>query len=142
MKYVLAVLVSLNLTGPVLAQDGQGHDHNHEHDYKVEFASMEEGWATLEMVAAEIDAAVKAENLGALHDLTGQLGAVAEGLKRFNNDVPKSNEMRYTSSLNQIRSLSDRLHAVHDENDMAAAQRMVPQLNGMVQLLMASTESP
>jgi len=32
------------------------------------------------------------------------------------------------------------LHSAHDRNDVAAAERLVPQLNGMVQLLMVSAE--
>ncbi|MEQ8734411.1 MAG: hypothetical protein RIC29_05770 [Rhodospirillaceae bacterium] len=137
MKYAITLLVALMFTAPAVAQPTHSHNHNH----KVDFMSLDEGWSQLEMVAAEIKAAVKAENLEALHDLSDQLHAVAEGLKRFNKDVPKPNQMRYTSSLNQILSLSDRLHQAYERNDLVAAQRLVPQLNGMVQLLMASAES-
>jgi len=134
MKHALTFIFFLSLAAPVLAQ--VDHDQNH----KVDFATLDEGWTQLEMVAAEIKAAVKAENLDPLHDLSEQLHAVAEGLRRFNNDVPKPNQMRYTSSLNQILSLSDRLHQAQERNDLTSAQRLVPQLNGMVQLLMASAE--
>ena len=139
MKYAFTLLMALMCTAPAWAQTPHSYDHNHTHT--VDFSTLAEGWTQLEMVAAEIKAAVKAENLDALHDLSDQLHEVADGLKRFNKDVPKPNQMRYTSSLNQILSLSDRLHQAHERNDLVAAQRLVPQLNGMVQLLMASAES-
>lgn len=144
MKNFLLSAVFISLLGlPALAQDTRTHDHDHDHGHNheaIDFGSMEEGWVALEDVSAEIRAAVAANNMAALHGLADTLHAVADGLGSYADVVPEANQLRYTSSLNQIRALSDRLIGVHESRDLAGAQRLVPQLNGMVQLLMVSAE--
>lgn len=137
---VFAALWSFSF--PVAAQTGHNHDHTpgDDHSHSRDFGALTDGWLALESVSAEIQAAVSAENMDALHELSDELYAVADGLANHDDDVPQVNRLRFTSSINQIRSLSDRLHAAHDSNDLAAAQRLVPQINGMIQLLMVSAE--
>jgi hypothetical protein len=60
---------------------------------------------------------------------------MADSLGKLANDVPQANRLRYTSSANQPRTLSDRLHMRHEQGNAAAAQQMAPQLNGVVRLL-------
>lgn len=139
MRYIFLSLISFMLIQPAWAQNDHRHDHDHSHE-TPDFANIDEGWAELEYVAAEIRAAIKAKNLSPLHDLSDRLHGVADGLGKHANEVPRPNRMRFTSSLNQVRSLSDRLHMVHEANDVEAAERLVPQLNGVVQLLMVSAE--
>lgn len=55
--------------------------------------------------------------------------------------MPHSNRLRFTSSINQLRSFSARFLNAYERNDVAAAERMVPQLDGMVQLLIVSAEA-
>jgi hypothetical protein len=138
-RLMIAALVTLSVSVPALAQSDHDHDHGHDHE-SVDFANVDDGWAALEDVAAEIRATIKAKNLTPLHDLSDRLHSVADGLARHASDVAKPNQLRFTSSLNQLRTMSDRLHAVHEDNDVAAAERLVPQLNGVVQLLMVSAE--
>lgn len=132
---ITTLLLTLVLSAPVLAQTD--HDHDHE---TIDFGAIDEGWAALEDVSAEIRATVEARNMTALHGLADKLHAIADGLSSYAGDVPEANQLRFTSSLNQIRTLSDRFHAAHESDDLPAAQRLVPQLNGMVQLLMVSAE--
>lgn len=136
---ITAAVFAMVLSFAAVAQETHSHDHEHEHK-AVDFGSIDDGWAALEDVSAEIRAAVEAKNMNALHGLADELHAVADGLSSHADDVPQSNRLRFTSSLNQLRTLSDRFHEVHENNDAAGAQRLVPQLNGMVQLLMVSAE--
>jgi hypothetical protein len=140
MKLGLALLILSGLSFPAAAQSDHKHDHDKSHSHASNFVAIEEGWLALEDVAAEIRAAIKAGNMEALHELAEDLKAVADGLARHSGDVLKSNQLRFSSSLNQLRTLSDRLHTAHENNDVAGAERMVPQLNGMVQLVIASVE--
>jgi hypothetical protein len=133
-KLILILCTTLGLTVSAAAQS------NHSHGHSVDFGSLEDGWLALETVSAQIHTAVETGNMAALHDLSGKLHSVADGLASHDDDVPQVNQLRFTSSINQVRSLSDRFHAAHESNDVAAAQRLVPQLNGMVQLLMMSAE--
>lgn len=137
MKIIFAALVAVALNAPAFAQDSHDHDHQHE---AVDFGSIDDGWAALEDVSAEIRGAVEANNMRALHGLADRLHAVADGMSSLAGEVPEANQLRFTSSLNQLRTLSDRFIEVHEKNDSAGAQRLVPQLNGMVQLLMVSAE--
>lgn len=136
-KLIFAVMLACLLSLPGVAQNTHSHDHEHE---TIDFGSIDDGWAALEDVSAEIRATVEANNLSPLHALSDRLHAIADGLKSHADDVPQSNQLRFTSSLNQLRTLSDRFHEVHESNDVAGARRLVPQLNGMVQLLMVSAE--
>ena len=102
---------------------------------------MDDGWVVLEEVLAAIRNAVASNNIDALHDLSSQLPVVADSLGKLVKDVPQANQLRFTSSVNQLRTLSDRLHVAHEEGNSAAAQQMVPQLDGVVQLLMVSAEA-
>lgn len=144
MKTIFALVLGLTLSTPALSQKTHSHDdheHNHEHEHEaIDFGSIDDGWAALEDVSAEIRAAAEVNNMNALHGLADQLNAIADGLKSHADDVPEANQLRFTSSLNQLRTLSDRFHEVQESNDTAGAQRLVPQLNGMVQLLMVSAE--
>ncbi|MBT7450813.1 MAG: hypothetical protein HN793_08280, partial [Rhodospirillaceae bacterium] len=133
-----AFFVALTLSVSANAQSD--HDRNDDHSHSADFGTIDDGWIALENVSAHIRAAVKAGNMGALHGLSDELLAVTDGLASYEDDVPQSNQLRFTSSINQLRSLSKRLHSAHDRNDVAAAERLVPQLNGMVQLLMVSAE--
>lgn len=137
MNVLFAALLTCALSTPVFAQDTHSHDHDHE---TIDFSSIDDGWAALEDVSAEIRAAVEVNNIAALHVLADTLHAVADGLSSHAGEVPEANQLRFTSSLNQLRTLSDRFHEVHEKNDRAGAQRLVPQLNGMIQLLMVSAE--
>jgi len=144
-RNLILMLMSLLLGAPSWAQSDHDHDHQHDHAHDhdhetLDFADIDEGWAELEYVAADIRAAIKAGNLEPLHDLSARLHGVADGLRRHADEVPRPNRMRFTSSLNQLRAMSDRIHDVHEANDMAAAERMAPQLDGVVQLLMVSAE--
>lgn len=138
-KIFLILCATLGLSVSAMAQSDHDHD-DHGHSHSVDFGSLDDGWLALENVSAEIQAAVKTGNLDALHDLSDELHSVADGLANHDGDVPQVNQLRFTSSINQLRGLSDRFHAAHESNDVAAAQRLVPQLNGMVQLLMVSAE--
>lgn len=144
MKTILALSLGVTLSVPVFAQETHSHDdheHKHAHEHEaIDFGSIDDGWAALEDVSAEIRAAVETNNMNVLHNLSDRLHAIADGLKSHAGDVPEANQLRFTSSLNQLRTLSDRFHEVHDSNDTAGARRLVPQLNGMVQLLMVSAE--
>jgi hypothetical protein len=135
---ILVLLASfLSLSHGALARQ----DHDHDHDGGVGFATLDDGWVALDQVSAEIRTAVMANNLDALHDLSTELCSVADSLGRLASDVPQANQLRFTSTINQLRTLSDRLHTAHERGDAAAAQQMVPQLNGVVQLLMVSAEA-
>lgn len=134
MKIFLILFAMLGLSVSAVAQP------NHSHGPASDFGSIDDGWLALEDVSAKIQTAVKTEDMKALHDLSGELHSVVDGLASHDDEVPQVNQLRYTSSINQLRSLSDRFHAAHESNDVAAAQRLVPQLNGMVQLLMVSAE--
>lgn len=135
-KMLLALIITVSLSVSAYAQS----DHSDNHSHSVDFGTIDDGWLALETVSAEIRAAVKVGDMNALHGLSDQLQSVADGLASYEDDVPQSNQLRFTSSINQLRSLSERLHSAHERNDVAAAERMVPQLNGMVQLLMVSAE--
>lgn len=141
MKQVLVIAIAtlglLSSTYSVTAQD----DHDHDHSDIVGFASLDDGWVVLEDVSAEIRSAITARDMNALHDLSLDLHAVADSLGKLSGDVPQANQLRFASSVNQLRSLSDRLHMAHEQNNEAAAQQMVPQLNGIVQLIMANAEA-
>jgi len=113
----------------------------HEHSKGIDFASLDDGWVALEEVASKIHSAVAADNLDPLHDLAAELHAVADSFGKLSNHVPKANQLRFTSSVNQLRNLSNRLHMAYEQRNAAAAQQMVTQLNGLVQLLMAGAES-
>ncbi|NKB43760.1 MAG: hypothetical protein GKS03_05720 [Alphaproteobacteria bacterium] len=139
-KMLLALFITLCLSAPANAQSDHSRDHNDDHSHSSDFGTMADGWVALENVSAAIRAAVKVGNMEVLHGLSDELRAVADGLASYEDDVPQSNQLRFTSSINQLRSLSERLHGAHDRNDLAAAERLVPQLNGMVQLLMVSAE--
>ena len=137
-KMLLALIMTLGLSVSANAQSDR--DHSDDHSHSVDFGTIDDGWLALETVSAEIRAAVKVGDMKALHGLSDKLLAVADGLASYEDDVPQSNQLRFTSSINQLRSLSKRLHNAHEHNDVAAAERIVPQLNGMVQLLMVSAE--
>jgi len=137
MKFTFVLILSFVLASPLLAQTDHNHDHNHE---VIDFGAIEEGWAALEDVSAELRAAVETANMTALHALADKLHAIADGLSSYAGEVPEANQLRFTSSLNQIRTLSDRFYRAHESDDLLAAERLVPQLNGMVQLLMVSAE--
>ncbi len=138
-RNIAFVVMALTLNAPAWAQSDHDHDHDHQHE-TPDFANIDEGWVELEYVAADIRATIKAKNLSPLHDLSGRLHGVADALGRHADEVPRPNRMRFTSSLNQLRTMSDRLHTVHESNDLAEAERLMPQLNGVVQLLMVSAE--
>ena len=133
-KLLLILCAILGLGVSAMAQS------DHDHSRSVDFATLDDGWLALETVSAEIQTAVKNNDTNALHDLSAKLHSVADGLASHDDEVPQVNQLRFTSSINQLRGLSDRFHAAHESNDVAAAQRLVPQLNGMVQLLMVSAE--
>lgn len=139
-KTLLILIAACGMTFSALAQPAHDHTHANDHSHAGDFASIDDGWLALETVSAEIQAAVKVGDMKALHGLSDKLRAVADGLASQEDAVPQVNRLRYTSSINQIRSLSDRFHAAHESNDVAAAERMVPQLSGMVQMLMVSAE--
>ncbi len=136
LSHALTVLFALS-SAPVLAQG----NHSHEHTGGVDFATLDDGWVVLENVTANIRTAVSSDNLAALHDLTTELHTVADRFGKLAGDVPQANQLRFTSSVNQLRTLSDRLHVAHEEGNAEAARQMVPQLDGVVQLLMVSAEA-
>jgi hypothetical protein len=135
----LSMFATHSLAGVAYAQD----DHSHDHDQgdAVDVTSLDDGWVALEGVSAEIQSAIAANNMDALHELSDELHAVADSLGKLANYVPQANQLRYTSSVNQLRTFSDRLHMAHEEGNAAAAQQMAPQLNGVVQLLMVRAEA-
>ncbi|MDG2244339.1 MAG: hypothetical protein P8L66_12710 [Rhodospirillaceae bacterium] len=133
----LFITVSISLTAN--AQTDYSYDGGRSHS--VDFGTIDDGWLALETVSAEIRAAVQAGNMTALRGLSDQLFALAGGLATYENDVPQSNRLRFTSSINQLRSLSERILNAHERNDVAAAERMVLQLDGMVQILIVSAEA-
>ena len=137
----LTLIACLLLSGMSMAQDDHNHDHSHDHSGGVDFASLDDGWVALEEVLAAIRTAVSNNNMSALHDLSTELHTVADSLGKLSSDVPQANQLRFTSSGNQLRTLSDSLHVAHEEGNAAAAQQMVPQLDGVVQLLMVSAET-
>ncbi len=64
----LALVTCILLSGIAMAQDD--HDHSHDHSGGVDFTSLDDGWAALEEVLAEIRTAVSNNNMSALHDLS------------------------------------------------------------------------
>ena len=92
-------------------------------------------------MSTEIQSAIAANNMDALHKLSDELHVVADSLGKLANDVPQANRLRYTSSANQPRTLSDCLHMRHEQGNAAAAQQMAPQLNGVVRLLVVRAEA-
>jgi len=125
------------------AQDEHDHGHRQAHQFGtgVDFSNLEDGWAVLENVTSGIRNAVSLDNMAALHDLSTELHNVADRFGKLSRDVPQANQLRFTSSVNQLRTLSDRLHVAHDNEDAQAARQMVLQLDGVVQLLMVSAEA-
>ncbi len=139
--FTLMTAFLLSLTSGAFSQEDHGHEHGHEHGDIAGFASLDDGWIALEEVSDNIRTAVTANDMEALHALADELRGVADGLGKQDSDVPQANQLRFTSSVNQLRTLSDRLHTAYEQGDSAAAQQMVPQLNGVMQLLMASAET-
>ena len=135
----LAVFATHSLAGIAYAQDE--HSHYHDQGDAVDCTSLDDVWVALEGVSAEIQSEIAANNMDALHELSDELHAVADSLGKFANEVPQANQLRYTSSANQLRTLSDRLHMAHEQGNVAAAQKMAPQLNGVVQLLKVRAEA-
>jgi len=63
----LAVFATHSLAGIVYAQDE--HSHDHDQGDAVDFTSLDDGWVALEGVSAEIQYAIAANNMDALHEL-------------------------------------------------------------------------
>lgn len=62
----LAVFATHSLAGISYAQDD--HSHDHDHGDAVDFTSLDDGWVALEGGSAEIQSAIAANNMDALHE--------------------------------------------------------------------------
>lgn len=104
---------------PVFAHGNEPHAEGTAHETAAG-ASLDAKviWQEASDLALQVEAATKASDFAALHDLTERLTASLQQLKSAATEMPEQRRIRLHGAITQSISTTDDLHQAADKNDV------------------------
>lgn len=141
--WIAAIAASSPARADAKGAGAAGHDHDHSHEHAAparSFGSLAEGLAAVDATLKQAEAAAAEGRAGAFHDLGLELHAVADGLGVLKAKAPSPKQARFEGSVNQLRTVGDRMHDLQPTAPVADAQRLIGQARSIEKIIKANAE--